>query len=255
MENLNFLRPHDLYIYFSSNVSNLKLPPILSSIRHSRRGENDQQFAGIVVGKAWMRSNEGCLEFNPLLSQEQSNPRAKTLFHLVLNSVPLSPRTNRESETSKRWRNIELVHLRQRNVISIEQRSTQAKDSRYLRKAPRLDPRPDSWKYMETCSIRLGYYRGLGHRTGFLESSAKCAPDWTDTKDVVPPGYAINPTDKLRCDHRARRIPQNSSPSKETLEHPSPRFPPADKPLLSLFLSFFSFSKTLCTSFSRCVQV
>lgn len=125
MENLNFLRPHDLYIYFSSNVSNLKLPSILFSIRHSRRGENDQQFAGIVVGKAWMRSNEGCLEFNPLLSQEQSNPRAKTLFHL--DSLPLSPRTNRESETSKRWRNIELVHLRQRNVISIEQRSTRRK--------------------------------------------------------------------------------------------------------------------------------
>lgn len=57
-------------------------------------------------------------------------------------------------------------------------------------------------------SIRPGYYRGLGLAvtTGFLESSAKCAPDWTDTKDVVSPGYAINRQAIKFTEHRSPGI-------------------------------------------------
>ena len=57
-------------------------------------------------------------------------------------------------------------------------------------------------------SVRPGYYRGLGRAvtTGFLESSAKCAPDWTDTKDVAPPGYAINRQAIKFTEHRSPGI-------------------------------------------------
>lgn len=80
-----------------------------------------------------------------------------------------------------------------------------------------IDPWPDS-KYVETsCSIRLGYYRGLGHRTGFLESSAKCAPDWTDTLEGCrATRIRDKPTpDPINFGQRAPTDFSNSSPRKD----------------------------------------
>lgn len=138
-----------------------------------------------------MRSNEGCR-----IQSKSSRPRAKTRPSHPRFSSTLPPSLSLFFHESK---NIEIspIELPQttlsRSLDEIEERS---KASRFPL-SPESTSSRSSARFVEirgneTCSIRLGYYRGLGHRTGFLESSAECAPDWTDTKDVVQPGYAIN---------------------------------------------------------------
>lgn len=162
MENLSFRT------YLSPNVSNLKLPIFFSV-------SSDSQ------GSSWEK--RGCVRTKGARIRSTLLPRAVVSLFLFLSSH--TKYRNKEISNLSIFENSYLVR-------SMRSRRRKRTDSRAISGKDRLDPRPDSWKYMETSSIRLGYYRGLGHRTGFLESSAKCAPDWTDTKDVVPPGYAIN---------------------------------------------------------------
>lgn len=204
---------------------------------------------GFVVGKAWMRSNEGCR-----IQSKSSRPRAKTRPSHPRFSSTLPPSLSLFFHESK---NIEIspIELPQttlsRSLDEIEERS---KASRFPL-SPESTSSRSSARFVEirgneTCSIRLGYYRGLGHRTGFLESSAECAPDWTDTKDVVQPGYAIN-----------RPINFAASPAPDgSLKIPRPRrkprgFPPRDKRFLSFFLpSFLSFLFENPLVSSRCIS-
>lgn len=197
-----------------------------------------------------MRSNEGCR-----IQPKSSRPRAKTRPSHPRFSSTLPPSLSLFFHESK---NIEIspIELPQttlsRSLDEIEERS---KASRFPL-SPESTSSRSSARFVEirgneTCSIRLGYYRGLGHRTGFLESSAECAPDWTDTKDVVQPGYAIN-----------RPINFAASPAPDgSLKIPRPRrkprgFPPRDKRFLSSFLpSFLSFLFENPLVSSRCISL
>lgn len=205
-------------------------------------------------GSSWEK--RGCVrtkgaEFNPRVVV-----LVPKLVHLILDSLrPFLP-LSLSFSTNRKISPIELVRLPQttlsRSLDEIEERS---KASRFPL-SPESTSSRSSARFVEirgneTCSIRLGYYRGLGHRTGFLESSAECAPDWTDTKDVVQPGYAIN-----------RPINFAASPAPDgSLKIPRPRkkprgFPPRDKRFLSSFLpSFLSFLFENPLVSSRCISL
>lgn len=184
----------------------------------------DERSAGIVVGKAWMRSNEGLHEFNPPSSQEWSSSRAKTRPSHPPFSSTLPPSLPLSTHARTHYSNHRTIHCeKDRNIKTWNAFFILARTRYRGRFRPssgkhlQIDPWPDS-KYVETsCSIRLGYYRGLGHRTGFLESSAKCAPDWTDTLEGCrATRIRDKPTpDPINFGQRAPTDFSNSSPRKD----------------------------------------
>lgn len=108
---------------------------------------------GFVVGKAWMRSNEGCR-----IQSKSSRPRAKTRPSHPRFSSTLPPSLSLSFSTNRKISKYPPSNfLKQRYLVrSTRLRSDRKRaDSRYLRKAPRLDPRPDSWKYVETRRARF----------------------------------------------------------------------------------------------------
>lgn len=107
-------------------------------------------------GSSWEK--RGCVrtkgaEFNPRVVV-----LVPKLVHLILDSLrPFLPLSLSFSTNRKIPKYPPSNFLKQRYLVrSTRLRSDRKRaDSRYLRKAPRLDPRPDSWKYVETRRARF----------------------------------------------------------------------------------------------------
>lgn len=107
-------------------------------------------------GSSWEK--RGCVrtkgaEFNPRVVV-----LVPKLVHLILDSLrPFLPLSLSFSTNRKISKYPPSNFLKQRYLVrSTRLRSDRKRaDSRYLRKAPRLDPRPDSWKYVETRRARF----------------------------------------------------------------------------------------------------
>lgn len=122
------------------------------------RGGKGARSAGIVVGKAWMRSNEGMHEFNPPSSQEWSSSRVPKLVRLILDSLrPFLPpslslhtraHTLFESSNDRGGSSRESVETS--NVLHPRASALSWQIPAIFRKAYlQIDPWPDS-KYVET---------------------------------------------------------------------------------------------------------